>query len=138
MWVDLISLNTTFLSKGFLVAVSLTFFWWAWYIILLFFFMGDLYSCFAFLLVIIWFLHYWILFLVFFLLYQGFGNSLCWYFIRIMTDKFGAAMALVKSDIGGNVTVRHLFPLVPLVIIFRFRTRNLNQYVRTHSLHSVM
>jgi hypothetical protein len=35
----------------------------------------------------------------------GRSEELMFFFI-FMTDKFGAAMTLVKSDIGGNITVR--------------------------------
>lgn len=28
-------------------------------------------------------------------------------YYSLISDKFGAALALVKSDIGGNITVQH-------------------------------
>lgn len=33
-------------------------------------------------------------------------------YFSLMPDKFGAAMVLVKSDIGGNISVRYLFSCI--------------------------
>ena len=39
----------------------------------------------------------------------------------LVTDKFGAAMALVKSDIGGNITVCFCELLIPtLMLLYTF------------------
>lgn len=39
----------------------------------------------------------------------------------IIPDKFGAAMALVKSDIGGNITVRILLLCVIMLHVVTLR-----------------
>lgn len=33
-------------------------------------------------------------------------------FSLVLPDKFGAAMSIVKSDIGGNITVRNVYSFV--------------------------
>lgn len=40
--------------------------------------------------------------------------TLCNFYFMLMPEKFGAAMALVKSDIGGNITVSHISFFLPL------------------------
>lgn len=39
----------------------------------------------------------------------------------IISDKFGAAMALVKSDIGGNITVRILLLCIIMLHVVTVR-----------------
>lgn len=42
-----------------------------------------------------------------FLLRNSLDHYFDFFFLSMLSDKFGAAMAIVKTDVGGNITVRY-------------------------------
>jgi len=51
-----------------------------------------------------------------------------------MADKFGAAMALVKSDIGGNISVGFCHPFLSYIFLFLvYMDYCMHAYMGVHS-----